>query len=219
MRTRFDQFAKQMSVVASLEGTVPLPVQWVVSSGRPVSALVGLRFNRRPARGWGPGVYDGPPLAFTRLVVLAELPETRDTLLMRLMGAGRVLERALEELRELPMDAPERALTLPLLVRLRIEIPADAAQRTKEDEEFIMATEDALERYNEQLESKGRRAGLMDVYVARFGDPPPDIAEIIRATTDPKQLGAWTKLAVRGSEEEVSGAIRSTRSEATSTHG
>ncbi len=136
----------------------------------------------------GTGGDDGPPLAFTRLVVLAELPETRDTLLMRLMGAGRVLERALEELNELPMDALERALALPLLVRLRIEIPADAAQRTKEDEEFIMATQDPLERYNEQLESKfrirSRREDLMDVYVVRFGEPPPDIVAIIQTTTD-----------------------------------
>jgi hypothetical protein len=37
----------------------------------------------------------------------------RDTLLVRLLGAGSVLKQAIAELQALPADAPERRLALP----------------------------------------------------------------------------------------------------------
>ncbi|HET7500719.1 MAG TPA: hypothetical protein VFK02_06940 [Kofleriaceae bacterium] len=43
--------------------------------------------------GWPPGIYEGPPLLWTRLVVVSELPVTPDTLLLRLLGAGQVLRQ------------------------------------------------------------------------------------------------------------------------------
>ena len=112
----------------------PLPTQWIVSSGRPEIALRGLEFKASVR--WGAGVHDAPALTHTRLVVVGELPETRDTLLLRLMGAGSVLLRAWKELKTLPKEAPERALALPILLRLRLEIPADPKKRTKDDEEL-----------------------------------------------------------------------------------
>ena len=54
-------------------------------------------FNVRVA----PGFYEGPPLLWTRLVVVNELPVARDTLLLRLLGAGAVLRQAIAELKEL----------------------------------------------------------------------------------------------------------------------
>jgi hypothetical protein len=46
-------------------------------------------------------------------VVVKELPVTRDTLLLRLLGAGSVLKHAIAELQALPAEAPERRLALP----------------------------------------------------------------------------------------------------------
>jgi hypothetical protein len=51
-----------------------------------------------------------------RLVVVSELAVTRDTLVMRLMGAGSVLKQAMAELMALPADAPERGVALPALL-------------------------------------------------------------------------------------------------------
>jgi hypothetical protein len=101
----------------SLRKTMPpLPLQWVISSGRPDAAINGLRFQ--PMLDVLPGLYGGPPLLWTRLVVVNELPVRRDTLLLRLLGAGAVLKQALAELEALPSDAPERSLALPILVRV-----------------------------------------------------------------------------------------------------
>jgi hypothetical protein len=62
-------------------------------------------------------VYAGPSLLRTVVVVLGELPRERSTLLIRLMGGGRVLREAIEDLRPLPEDAPERAIALGPLPR------------------------------------------------------------------------------------------------------
>jgi hypothetical protein len=78
----------------------PVPVQWVISSGRPDAGIHGLGF--RPMPGGLRGIYESPPLQWTRLVVVSELPVARDTLLVRLLGGGSVLKRAIAELRALP---------------------------------------------------------------------------------------------------------------------
>src|SRR3954468_10206764 len=95
--------------------------------------------------GWPSGIYEGPPLLWTRLVVVSALPVTRDTLLLRLLGAGRVLKQAIAELKALRAEAPERTLALPILLRLRLEVPADSAKRTSDDQEFLMNTQDIVE--------------------------------------------------------------------------
>jgi hypothetical protein len=65
-------------------------------------------FGMTPKQGWPRGVYSGPPIYALNMVVLSELEATRETLLLRLMGIGATLERALEEQAKLPDDALER---------------------------------------------------------------------------------------------------------------
>ena len=116
------------------ESPPPIPMQWVISSGRPRRGIDGLRL--RPIAGWPRGIYEAPPLLWTRLVVVSELPTTSDTLLLRLLGADSVLTRAIAELKAMHAGAPERALALPILLRLRLDIPRDPAQRTADDQAF-----------------------------------------------------------------------------------
>ena len=121
----------------------PLPIQWVISSGRPGAGIDGLGF--RPMTSEPRGIYESPPLHCTRLVVVSELPVARDTLLVRLLGAGAVLKQAITELQALPAEAPERRLALPVLLRLRLTVPTGPAQQTSDDQEFLMNTEDVYE--------------------------------------------------------------------------
>ena len=188
----------------------PLPLQWIVSSGRPQTALAGLRFE--PTQEWGAGIYEAPPLLATHLIVVAELPETRDTLLLRLMGAGPVLARAIADLKRLQPTEPEPTLALPVLLRLRLEIPADPMNRSQEDEEFAVTTQDIVDTYLEQTRQQGRERGLAEavlrLYEKRFGAPPPEIVAIIQSTHDPDQLLAWMDVVDEGSVEEVRSALR-----------
>ncbi|MFT3768614.1 MAG: hypothetical protein QM820_24475 [Minicystis sp.] len=184
----------------------PVPMQWVISSGRPDSGIDGLRFIRDEA--WPPGVYDGPPLLWTKLVVVSELPEERSTLLLRLLGAGKVLRRAIAELKALPEDAPERTLALPVLLRLRLDVPTNPAARSSDDQEFLMDTQDIVEKWRNEAIQEGLARALLDLYEARFDVVPADLRAIIDATHDERTLRSWIKLAGTRSADELAAAIR-----------
>jgi len=111
--------------------------------------------------GWPPGIYEGPSLLWTGLVVVSELPITPDTLLLRLLGAGLVLKQAIAEIKALRTADPARSLALPLLVRLRLEIPADPAQRTDDDQEFLMQTQDIVETWRQEAIQEGVKQGIL----------------------------------------------------------
>jgi hypothetical protein len=135
----------------------PLPMHWVISSGRPDGAIEGLGFLPMPR--WPSGVYECPPLLWTRLVVVNELPVVRDTLLLRVLGAGSVLKQAIAELRSLSAEAPERTLALPVLLRLRLGMPNDPALQTRDDQEFLMDTHDVVEAWRREAIQEGVRQG------------------------------------------------------------
>jgi uncharacterized protein DUF4351 len=136
----------------------PLPVQWVISSGRPDAGIDGLGF--RSLTGGRSGIYESPPLQYTRLLVVSELPVERDTLLMRLFGAGSVLKQAIAELQSLPVEAPERRLALPVLLRLRLTVPTDPAQQTSDDQDFLMSTQDIVENWRQAAIQEGLEQGV-----------------------------------------------------------
>src|SRR5262245_32605553 len=122
------------------------------------------RVGFQPTPGALRGIYESPPLHYTRLVVVNELPVTRDTLLMRLLGAGSVLKQAIAELQALAVEAPERRLALPVLLRLRLTVPIDPAQQTSDAQEFLMKTQDMVQTWRreggqERLE-EGSKQGL-----------------------------------------------------------
>ncbi|HEX8113772.1 MAG TPA: hypothetical protein VF516_38835 [Kofleriaceae bacterium] len=218
----------------SLRGVPPpVPIQWVISSGRPDGGIDGLWL--RPIHGWPPGFYEGPPLLWTRLVVVNELPVARDTLLLRLLGAGAVLRQAIAELKELRAEAPERTLALPILLRLRLTVPSDPAKQTTDDQEFLMDTQDIVETWRrEAIEEgivrgreegivrgreegvvRGREEGvahsLVEVYQARFGAMPDDLRAVVEDTDDEPTLITWLRLASTRSADEIAAAIRSFR--------
>jgi hypothetical protein len=215
----------------------PVPTQWVISSGRPDGGIDGLWL--RPMASWPPGIYEGPPLLWTRLVVVNELPVTRDTLLVRLLGAGAVLRQAIAELKEMRAEAPERALALPILLRLRLTVPSDPENQTTDDQEFLMDTQDIVETWRreavqegvaqgikqgvaqgikqgvaqgiKQGVEQGIKQGLIEVYEARFGAMPEDLRAVVEDTDDEPMIVAWLRLAGTRTADEVAAAIRSSR--------
>lgn len=93
------------------------PLLWVLSPGRPDDALDG--FGLLPALDWPAGFYCAARALHLWLVVLAELPETAETRLLRLLGAAKTRRRALLEISELPADDPQRQPLLEILVEVR----------------------------------------------------------------------------------------------------
>ena len=176
---------------------LPKPIQWVISSGRPNDGIEGLWFC--PLKGWPSGFYEGPPLFWTRLVVVSELPVARDTLVMRLFGAGQVIQQAITELKALPADAPERLLVLPILLKLRLEMPVDPAERTKDDQEFLMDTQDIVEAWRQKAiqegEGKARADAVLTVLRVRGIAVSEAARKRILAEKDLQQLERWLEKA------------------------
>jgi hypothetical protein len=83
-----------------------LPQTWVIGANPAKGAADELA--ARPRGGWPAGFHFGPPALPVHLVSLRELPVSPDTLVLRLLGTGDVLERALAEQAALPADSPVR---------------------------------------------------------------------------------------------------------------
>jgi exonuclease VII small subunit len=124
----------------------PLPGLWFLCARTPPPWL--RREVPRRMKAWPVGFYAAPTRSGARLVVISELPRTRETFLLRMMGAGRTLRDALADFRALPVGAPERVVVAPLLVQLQRDLPrmqeiADTLD--PEDAEDMMTYEEAVQ--------------------------------------------------------------------------
>ena len=138
------------------------PAMWVLSSGRPATGMEAARV--RPMEGWPRGFYEGGWSLTLRIVVLSELPVTRETLVLRLFTKGKVREAALRELQALPEDAWERQVATPALVDLRMLLSADAVTYTQgsEEQEFFMTTQNLYEEWARKLRQEGYEQGELE---------------------------------------------------------
>jgi hypothetical protein len=127
----------------------------VLSPGVPRKAILG--FTAKPVQGFPAGVYASDATIGLWVVVVAELPATRDTLALRLMGRGHVLDAALAELGALPAEAWEHTL-FEILLRWRQEIAA-LPTRSQRDEDFMETTRETFEQFKERARQEGRQEG------------------------------------------------------------
>jgi hypothetical protein len=136
-----------------------------------------------------------------RIVVLAELPRTRETLLLRLLGAGRLFKEALTDLSALPADAWEESIAAPLVIHFRLTSQGKAGAKEDDVSVEIRAW---FEDFQRKLRDEGRRKGrveeaariLLTVLHGR-GIAVPDAArERILAERRRARIERWIKKAV-----------------------
>jgi len=134
----------------------PAERAWLLCGGRPDAALRA--FRATPTKGWEPGIYDLGDAMPVSLVVLSELPETEDTLPLRLMGAGKTLRRSVAALRESPPGEVRDALLLRMVER-HIERRVRGVQTPGEAEE-----EEAMKGFPlvEEMKRAARIEGLTE---------------------------------------------------------
>jgi hypothetical protein len=151
---------KQLSMHAELrreDNHAPLPLLWILSSGRPHTAMrqLGLSRMRRAAR----GVYTAPLGFGLRVVVVSELSRTRGSLILRLLGTGRTFRDALQELEKLPTTAWEVRTAAPGLVRYRLVIGGLVTSERTAEEEAIMAAQNMYDAWEREHEARGEARG------------------------------------------------------------
>ena len=134
-------------VLARAKPPKPLPSLWILCAGDPRDGLA--HAGATPKRGFPRGVYQTPAVLHAGLIVIHQLPEVPNTLILRLMGAGRTFQHALAELGRLPEDARERHVALPALLEYHVAV-LEQPTRTPEDEEFLMDTMDIVQRLKDE---------------------------------------------------------------------
>jgi hypothetical protein len=190
------------------------PQLWIVSPGRPVSVVEG--YGLSPLGGFPPGVLGRHVADALGMVVLRELPRERDTLLLRLMGAGELLREAISELIALPDGAREQVVALEDLFALRFQIPQDTT--ADREREYLMSTEgieywkrrfrdEGVQQGHERGLERGMKEALQTLYRSRFGELSPSIASAIEATHDPATLTRWVVLFGTASSADVAAAL------------
>jgi hypothetical protein len=199
-------------VLALARPPKPLPSLWILCAGDPREGLAHAGATAK--RGFARGVYQTPAVLHTGLVVLSRLPETPNTLILRLMGTGRPLQRALAELERLPEDARERHVALPALLEYRVAL-LEQPTRTPEDEEFLMDTYDIVQRLKDEGRNEGRREGrneaiqnnLLTIYRTRFGSVPRKVRTAVERNRDDDALASWVEIFVVRSAAEIIAAV------------
>jgi hypothetical protein len=136
---------------------------------------------------WGEGIYFLAPALTTALIVLHQLPETPETLWLRLLGRGGTRTRAIDELEALSPSHPFKSASLKLLYNLSRNLQA-LPKRTQEERKFIMRLAPLYEQDREAAIQQGEAIGLqkeasklvLRQLKRRFGELPPHITETIQ---------------------------------------
>ena len=185
------------------------PVLWIISAGRPSSALSLL--GAVPAVGWPQGVFmspgkpldEGPaePGGMLRvgIVVASELPRDRASILVRLMAGGAALPAALADLAALPADAYEREVASMDVLELRKAL-GSKLNRTVEEEDFIVSTRNIVEELRDEGRAEAgpiaRARAVLTALRVRVISTTDVARERILAENDPARLERWLEKAI-----------------------
>ncbi|MFN7247608.1 MAG: DUF4351 domain-containing protein [Microcystis sp.] len=170
-----------------------IPRLWILTPT--ASQRIITAFSGQLNPDWGEGIYFLPPALTTSLIVLHQLPETPETLWLRLLGRGGTRTRAIDELEALSPHHPFKSASLKLLYNLSRNLQA-LPKRTQEERKFIMRLAPLYEQDREAAIQKGRIEGIQQGEAIglqkeasklvlrqlkrRFGELPPHITETIQ---------------------------------------
>ena len=120
-------------------------------------------FNAKKDPNWEDGVYFLPSVLSTRIIVIHRLPVNSETLWLRMLGKGKVQEKAIEELNSLSKDNPYRDSVLELVSNLFTVLQLNKQKKqelTKEDQELVMKLSPIYTARLEEREQIGLEKGV-----------------------------------------------------------
>ena len=151
---------------------------------------------------WIKGIYFLGKYLRTAIVVIHSLPEIPQTLWLRILGRGKVQQRAIAQLSTLAWDDPIRINALELLYRLQSNLVADSEQELDPEERgLIMAIAPLFQEQLQLAKQQGIEQGreqqqcliLENFLLERFGELTPEIAEFISPIST-ISVGEFTRL-------------------------
>jgi hypothetical protein len=167
-----------------------LPQLWILASK--ISQPVLREAGAQPHPDWPIGCYFMPPLTKTAIIALDQLPQTPDTLWLRLLGRGPTQETAIREILDLPSRHPRRMPILRLLASWKVRIELTEIPNLKARDEFMAFSQAFLE-WEQKTEERGwiqgreegratERRSLLTLMVSqRFGPLSDSLVKAIQA--------------------------------------
>lgn len=135
-----------------------LPILWILAATTSKPLLEGAGGVIKAD--WMPGVYFVPALFKTAIVAIDQLPETEETLWVRILGRDSTQERAIREVLALPADHPRRNGILRLLASWKVRIDLNELENFSEREAIMALSEAFLEweqQHDAQIEQRVRQ--------------------------------------------------------------
>ncbi|MGI0494175.1 flagellar assembly protein H [Alkalinema pantanalense CENA528] len=164
-----------------------LPLLWILAAKTSKPLLQDANVMTKP--GWIAGVYFTANLFKTAIVAIDQLPESEDTLWLRVLGQGKTQERAIREVLALPASHPRRNTILRLLASWRVRI--DLGELTDfNDQEELMALSEAFLTWEKEKEAQGEQKERQTIALnmLRKSMPLETIAEVTGLTIEQLQL-------------------------------
>jgi hypothetical protein len=193
---------------------LPAPAEpwlWILCPRQPREALQA--YAAAPMTGWPPGVWQSWREPRMRFVVLSALPETPETLLLRIFGRGATMARAIAQIDALPAGhllrgrlEPALLAFEPLLMQIsrsdmhplleQIRQNYEAWERRALQKGEALGRKEGREEGRKEGRKKGREEALRDVLIGlltqRFGGVPPERALARIHAADADTLARWT---------------------------
>jgi len=136
-----------------------IPKLWILTPTISETRLSSFRTIQK--KGWLSGVHFLADAMRSAIVAIHQLPQTPETLWLRLLGRGSVQSQAIIELQALPLDHPYQKATLELVYNLRENLRVNQELET-DDRELIMRLEPLYQRNREQAKEEGRQEGKQE---------------------------------------------------------
>jgi hypothetical protein len=158
-----------------------IPKLWVLTPTASMTVLSS--FNVNQDEEFAPGVYFLGDALRTAIVVIHQLPRTPETLWLRILGRGKVQERAITELQALPLNHPYQQVTLELVYSLRENLRINQ-ELDEDDRELVMRLEPLYQRDKAQAIQQGEQQGEQRLIIRllnrRIGEIEPGLSDRVR---------------------------------------
>ncbi len=186
-----------------------LPKLWILSPTASESILDGFQTSL-DEQNWCAGVYFLGKHLKTAIIAIHQLPQTPETLWLRLLGKGGTQRRAIKELETLPPDNPLRSKAIDLLLSLKKTLEIN--QNPDEDDRELLMTLSPI--YLQELadaRQEGRqeiqRSVIENLLKVRFGSLDDKLNVIIEPLLQlsPEE---FTPLLIQLSREELLNRFR-----------
>lgn len=127
-----------------------------------------------------PGVYFLGDALRTAIVAIHQLPQTPETLWLRILGRGSVQSQAIVvELSRLPLNHPYKQAALELVYNLRQNLRINQNLES-DDRELIMRLEPLYQQDRERAKLEGQQDLIIRLINRRFGEIDAALIERIR---------------------------------------